>query len=302
MVVAPPKFAPQLDSVDHALRPRPPDGARRAGHRADARPRTRSDIYPILQRAREISAVEDASGTTDLDGPGHGQTLRQQIFNKLVDPASAGPAATTTCRCSTGEDWRLTSTQYAQMQRWNNNHSLSDWAGSPAPEAASRRTGLDRAALTKRVGGAFFPGIEAGGAPTKPIIVATIYVGAAEPLRLDHTAVAPGRHDMWMALPWQADFNACADHWWPVPRPNDVIPQGTSTDQAWKRGVGNDEDMVAKWHTLGFVVRQGAQHVEVERCDTARHHPADAAAQLPGRAAGADGHGARSRRSRSPSR
>jgi carbon monoxide dehydrogenase subunit G len=28
-------------------------------------------------------------------------------------------------------------------------------------------------------------------------------------------------------------------------------------------------DMVTKWHTLGFVVRQGAQHVEVERCDTA---------------------------------
>ena len=27
--------------------------------------------------------------------------------------------------------------------------------------------------------------------------------------------------------------------------------------------------MVAKWHTLGFVVQQGAQHVEVERCDTA---------------------------------
>ena len=27
--------------------------------------------------------------------------------------------------------------------------------------------------------------------------------------------------------------------------------------------------MVAKWHALGFVVRQGSQHVEVDRCDTA---------------------------------
>ena len=28
-----------------------------------------------------------------------------------------------------------------------------------------------------------------------------------------------------LALPWQADFNACGDNWWPVPRPNDVITE-----------------------------------------------------------------------------
>src|SRR5262249_3744320 len=64
----------------------------------------------------------------------------------------------------------------------------------------------------------------------------------------------------------QADFNACADNWWPVPRPNDVFPQGQSSQEQWSRDVGSYEDMVQKWHTLGFVVRQGNQHVEVDRC------------------------------------
>ena len=33
--------------------------------------------------------------------------------------------------------------------------------------------------------------------------------------------------------------------------------------------MGSYQDMVDKWNTLGFIVRQGSQHVEVERCDTA---------------------------------
>ena len=61
-----------------------------------------------------------------------------------------------------------------------------------------------------------------------------------------------------MALPWQADFLACGDNWWPVPRPNDVIPQAGGPHQDWARDVGSCEEMVDEWHTLGFVVRQGA--------------------------------------------
>jgi hypothetical protein len=72
-----------------------------------------------------------------------------------------------------------------------------------------------------------------------------------------------------MALPWQADFYACGSNWWPVPRPNEVIPQGSSSYENWARDVNSYEDMIAKWHTLGFVVQQGTQHVEVERCDSA---------------------------------
>ena len=38
----------------------------------------------------------------------------------------------------------------------------------------------------------------------------------------------------------------------------------------WKLpGVSSYADMVNKWHTLGFVVRQGSDLVEVDRCDLA---------------------------------
>ena len=69
-------------------------------------------------------------------------------------------------------------------------------------------------------------------------------------------------------MPWQADFHACGDDWWPVPRPNQVIRAGAYAE--WKLpGVTSQLDMVNKWHTLGFVVRQGADLVEVDRCDLA---------------------------------
>ena len=38
--------------------------------------------------------------------------------------------------------------------------------------------------------------------------------------------------------------------------------------QDWALNAMSYADMVANWHTLGFVVRQGDQHVEAERCDT----------------------------------
>jgi hypothetical protein len=124
--------------------------------------------------------------------------------------------------------------------------------------------GLDRAALEACVGGAFFPGIEAGGlsAGDRPIIEVTY----AEAFRIA-PSVPAGTISGAMALPWQADFKACADNWWPVPRPNDVIPQDTGGQARWDRDVASMDDMVAKWHTLGFVVRQSTEHVEVEHCD-----------------------------------
>ena len=69
-----------------------------------------------------------------------------------------------------------------------------------------------------------------------------------------------------MACPWQADFSACADNWWPVPRPNQTIQQGSGTYQEW--WTGNGDSMVTDWSTLGFVVQQGSSYVEVGRCGT----------------------------------
>lgn len=258
VIVAPPKFAPHQDSpttlYDRLLQAMVDTGLAAA-------PTTTSytkDVYPILQRARDIQWVRDTYVHFWTE-PVTAQPLREAIFNKLR-PGGNMPQLN-------GSDSALTPIQYAHMQRWRDGTYNNDWAGVPAPEAGVSPDGMDRAALEAAVGGAFYPGIEAGGLDpsNRPILDAAKYTAA---FRLNHATVAPGTISASMALPWQADFFACGTNWWPVPRPNEVIPQGTSTYQNWTRGVGSYADMIANWHALGFVVRQGAQKVEVERCDT----------------------------------
>lgn len=60
-----------------------------------------------------------------------------------------------------------------------------------------------------------------------------------------------------MAIPWQSDFYACAEYWWPTARPDDVITEDSliaEDTEKWDRGVGdNKADMVDKWSKLGFI-------------------------------------------------
>ena len=266
IIVAPPKFAPHqqsvitlYDRVRHAMI----SGGLISG------PTTTSytdDVFPILQRARDTKFVEDVFGAHTWPDPVISDPLRNAIFDRLKVPG--GGAGDMPNLNEDSGDGRLTQTQYDHMNRWRNNNFTNDWVGVPAPQANVTPDGMDRAALEACVGGAFFPGIEAGGLDDsqRPLLVVSNF---AEPFRLNHSAVAAGDLTFVMALPWQADFFDCADNWWPVPRPNNVVPQGTSTSQFWDRSIGDYEDMVNKWNTLGFIVRQGAEHVEVDRCDTA---------------------------------
>lgn len=168
-------------------------------------------------------------------------------------------------------DDRLTQVQYEHMQRWRNNNPTNysnDWTGVPSPQPEVSPEGLDRAALEACVGGAFFPGIEAGGLPrpghSRPIIESMNFI---EPFRLNHSVISPGDITSEMALPWQNDFYQCATNWWPVPRPNFVIRQGVAL-QSFTAGIVNSaEDMVQRWHELGFVLRNGSEHTEFDRCD-----------------------------------
>ena len=267
IIVGPPKFAPQQESVitlyDRATQAMVDGGL-------IAAPTTTSytnDVYPILQRARDIRAVEDTFGAHSWTDPVTSNALRNAIFNRLSAPGG-GAADMPQLNESSTADGRLTAVQYAHMERWKNGTYTNDWTGVPAPAATITPEGLDRAALEACVGGAFFPGIEAGGldASQRPMLVAANY---GEPFRLNHAALAPGDLTYVMALPWQADFFACGNNWWPVPRPNFVTRGGVS-NQSWTSGlVGSYQDMVDKWNQLGFIVRQGSERVEVDRCDTA---------------------------------
>ncbi|MFM0557910.1 LodA/GoxA family CTQ-dependent oxidase [Paraburkholderia sediminicola] len=286
VIVAPPKFAPHQDSV-MTLYDRVLEVMVTAGLAPPATTTSYTrDIYPILQRARDIHWVINIApaGAMTWADPVTGDSLRSAIFNSLKVPGGGGDDMPPLRPPDTGDPItfqtdRLTSAQFAHMQRWKDNDYANDWAGPPAPQATVTPDGLDRAALEACVGGSFFPGIEAGGLPqsaaslypglgadSRPIANASHYVDA---FRLDHGSVSAGDITAAMALPWQADFTDCAQNWWPVPRPNQVIRNGTP-GQDWLGGiVGSLDDMVNKWSQLGFVVSQGAQHVETERCQTA---------------------------------
>lgn len=261
VIVAPPKFAPHQDSITTLY-----DRLQQTMIDAELLnpPSSTSytqDIYPILQRARDIRWVY-TNGRTNWDTkhawvhPVLEIPQRQAIFARLR-PASNMPLLA-------GGDSELTPTQFAHMERWKNDTGfINDWTGVPEPETAITPSGLDRAALEACVGGAFYPGIEAGGRfeDERPITTQANY---AATFRLNHAVVGPGDISASMALPWQADFLDCGESWWPVPRPNSVIPEGQAEYRVWDSKVQDYESMVANWHTLGFVVKRGEQHVEVE--------------------------------------
>lgn len=270
VIVGPPKFAPhQENSVtlyDRILQ------AMIDASLVNAPTQTSytNDIYPILQRARDTRWVVNLSPSAMAwADPVTADATRQSIFNRLKVPGanSSFPQNMPRINDSGTDDDCLTPTQFAHMERWKDNNYTNDWTGVPPVQAQVTPDGLDRAALEACVGGAFFPGIEAGGlnATSRPIIDPDNFV---EAFRLKET-LAPGSITFTMALPWQNDFFQCDTNWWPVPRPNQVI-RGGAPNQSWTDGiVATGQDMVDKWHQLGFVVRQGAQHVEAERCNTA---------------------------------
>lgn len=261
IIVAPPKFAPQIDSVitlyDTLLQ-----FAIDRGFLSTPSPVSYvKHIYPILQRAFDAQWVNaSAAGHHSFVHPITNQGTVDFIFGKLKGAGGNMPQLNS----GGGTAGDLTPTQFALMQAWKNGNYVNDWP-PPALGNAATPDGLDRAALEAAVGAAFFPGIEAGGFPANQAKFRDPNNYSA-PFRLDHALVSAGDITARMALPWQADFKACGTNWWPVPRPNEVIVPASGGYESWDRGVGNMEAMAAQWHTLGFVVKQGAQYVEAERC------------------------------------
>jgi hypothetical protein len=178
--------------------------------------------------------------------------------------------------------------------RWANGDFDSDWSDVPTQSVPLEQLdirvqpdALNKAALEWCVGGPFFPGIEI-------TYIARYPDYYSEPFRFDASRHSAGDLTRRMAVPWQADFYECRQHWWPAQRPDDVLSaevylQGLQDFQAearagklaqavtgrisWDRGIGNhwvnpeqeqppevrqplpgDNDMVQQWHSLGFVV------------------------------------------------
>jgi Mg-chelatase subunit ChlD len=216
--------------------------------------RFRRDVYPILQAARSHRGVNQQVGaahtTIDESLFPLPQAARTAVVAKLKQDGGNMP------KLNGGA--QLTAVQHTALVRWRDADPafVDDWATPPAPLPETPDE-LDRGPLSHAIGASFAPGIEAG----NNMINGTVHW--AEPFRVDATATSPGDATSSMVLPWQADWAACGTFWWPSQRPNQVVPQGTTSYIDWTAGV---TDMNTDWHTLGFVVPDSGDLVEVERC------------------------------------
>jgi hypothetical protein len=284
-----------------------------------ARPSFTQDIYPIFARTLDLQWVQEialgghgpeSGGPGDFskslaelasNGPEH-KEFRHHIFGILRNPNATGAAAKQQASSNfmpllSGDDgdktfgkfgtWlSLTKTRYEMMRRWAEGEFEADWKGEPEPTRKVTPEGLDRAALENCSGGPFFPGIEAAWLMRN----ASVY---AEPFRFDHVQLVAGDVTKRSALPWQADFFECREHWWPAQRPDEVLTLANynslkELDQKlakldpksaafknlkaqmddlwrqrspWARGLpvkapAGDNAMVNDWHRLGFLVNQ----------------------------------------------
>ena len=278
MIVGAPKFAPPIDNIITLYDVLLQVAVDKLSLRLPAKPSFTRDIYPILLRAVNMQWV---SGMINSDHahatlsavipPPASASARLAIFNKMRDPAVPGAQLSGESDMPmmhsdfypADSNEPLTRVQYETMKKWKDGDFINDWSGPPAASTVITPHGLDRAGLESCVGGAFYPGIEGSW------LLRDTYA-YSEPFRLDPSNLKPGDITKQMAVPWQADFNDCAQDgelaWWPAQRPDEVFPEAGGPQAAWTRGIGNKRsDMVQKWHRLGFIVKKGTKYVETER-------------------------------------
>jgi len=197
---------------------------------------------------------------------------RAAVFSRIRNPETGGSNAD-------GENMpdlislAVTPTQYARMKRWSDGDYVDDWPVGANPQTppsvppleslpiAQQPAALDRAGLDFCVGGSFHPGIEAGDIMAHPSTYSALH-------RIDLLTVEPGELTKNLSVPWQADFLACGDGWWPGGRPSRVASIARPGGYSWSEGIESPSDMVTAWAKLGFLARDRASEfniVETER-------------------------------------
>jgi hypothetical protein len=305
LLVGPPDYAPAIESIvtlydlaeDVATR-LPANPLPGAGNISFVR-----HIYPILRRVAQMRWVNQKAE----DGHGAGQGgdfLRADLLALLRDPnpAPASPAFRARRKVvarlrvpegvtppadlpgstrdmprlkrelDTDRPLTLTPLQYERMILWwrgQFNPDLGVDLDAPAPafeqisDPREQVRALDRAGLDSCVGGSFFPGIE-GSRRLRGLDV------WEAPFRL-RSGLAPGEITEGMSLPWQTDFLACSEDWWPSQRPNKVLLRNPASPNTlihtdWERQSGGDTAFTeGNWAKMGFVVPDGALFLEQER-------------------------------------
>ena len=294
VVCPPPDFAPSIGNVVTLYDTLLQVAIDKLNYQIPEVPSFTHDILPILSRANNMKWVSmmmwkkhhKRGKPTNMESKHKDMedvmplisdsTLRQKVFDKLTDPNDplAGEDNDMPMLWSDyykeekrdNDEFRnltLSKWQYDYLEKWAKDFFIKDWVGIPVPSSVVTASGLDRAALENCIGGAFYPGIEAGWYTRD-------HFDFIEPFRLSHTLLSAGDITKQMAVPWQADFFDCQQEdelsWWPAQRPDDVFVEGKPHMNKWTRWHVTDyQDMVDKWHYLGFVIKKGNSYIESER-------------------------------------
>ncbi len=286
VVVAPPSYAPLINNVvtwyDQALNIAEQQNA---NYVVTAPISFTEHVYPILKRTMDLQWVSwfafnkhikekkadfSVMMSTLSNNTDEAMDVRVKVFTSLAAPN--GPkinimtlptkmpyfySGVNPEKPTEGIAMSLTPRQHKILEVWSLGSFKSDWKGNaPAPRQFSvipenERPGeLDRAALDACIGGPFCPGIECG----YKMALKETYEG---PFRISDD-MEPGDLSAEMALPWQADFRACSDLWWPAQRPNSVFRKGEENPHRWGEGV----DVFKDWAKLNFVLKENGRYLE----------------------------------------
>ncbi len=198
--------------------------AHRGGWNKQYHPDFSRDIWPILCRPniyqRLVEFDLDAISVPDNAGqdPVRRQAnaaQRQSVLDILRKPGQSSSVL------------HLTETQLFFLQQWVNGKFVNDKCEADKPQSISG-TDIDRGVLWNALGGAFSPSGEIYPVVSNPIIYASPYrikhapyvpgwlsqpavaagMGAVSDLRF---GLEPGDLTKYSSLPWQADFNECAN-------------------------------------------------------------------------------------------
>ena len=172
LIVAPPKFAPQLTPlvslwdrlVDAHCKP------------SDDPPSYTQHIQPILDRGRKMRWVHQRADAHSSDWDSDpiydevrslGQLVREYVFQSLKGSGTPGFEMPRQLTIGSLPDPdpdgdRLTDTQLAWMREWSRGNFIRDWNSVSESNTPLTPDGLDQAALEACIGAALYPGIEAG--------------------------------------------------------------------------------------------------------------------------------------------
>jgi L-Lysine epsilon oxidase N-terminal/L-lysine epsilon oxidase C-terminal domain len=298
VIVAPPKYAPELQSVttlyDTVCQKAIEDGQLPNPFRMKSRskgpfPSFREDIYPILRRASELRWVFSKMAVAheyqiSISRARSDKTYRHHVFKQFRIP-SHSPKEAGSGLGLMPYVWSdlfpypvnatVTRRQYEILQAWADGNFVDDWNTTKVAKRICTPEGLDRAALDACVGAPFYPGIECSFHMRDKFRY-------MEAFRLDPKSLRPGDITEQMSIPWQSDFVDCSDEdqpfvWWPAQRPIDVmLPKQNQKKHPypivrWARAFsksGRDftaRGMVENWYRLGLIGKKGDRFVETQR-------------------------------------